>query len=61
MERLIGWLWRHGRRSGLPGNHDDARDDIDRRQAALAVRLRALEAQARARHQPPPPEDHSHE
>jgi hypothetical protein len=53
MNRLVAWVQRHARRSGRPGNHDDARDDLDRRQAALARRLRAVEAAAASRRRPP--------
>jgi hypothetical protein len=53
MAWLVGWLWRHGRRGGLPEAHDDARDDVDARQLAVARRLRVLQAQASGRRRPP--------
>jgi hypothetical protein len=59
MDHLIGWLMRHGRRSGVPGNYDTERDDIDARQAAIARRIHALQVQTDALRRPPPPPDDS--
>lgn len=53
MAWLVGWLHRHGHRPDDAPTSDAVRDDIDRRQAAVAVRLRALQAQADAHRRPP--------
>lgn len=54
MDRFIDWLWRHGKRSGLPGDHNGGRDAIDQRQEVVKAQLRALEIQTRAGQRPPP-------
>lgn len=59
-ERVLGWLWRYGRRPGLPTDRDDtdsSREEIELRQAAVEVRLRALRARAAASQQPPTTEE----
>lgn len=58
--RLVAWLWRHGRRPGLPTDRDDtdsSRQEIETRQAAVEVRLRALRARAAASQRPPTTEE----
>lgn len=58
--RLVAWLWRHGRRPGLPTDRDDAdssREEIEARQAAVEVRLRAVRARAAASQRPPASEE----